>query len=249
MPRRRLGRDCVLGHAKVAAAAAEDGLRGIPARIHEDVNENLDRVERREWTVSRMLLLADGEREDGKVETGAVRVDIRYRIENNAAAAVPPIAARAGGETIMSDVDLAELASYVLRTDDDDEDASERMLLESMPPRFLFEFERAQASAKDNSERMLLESCYLSSSARLWPPPREEGAGVRVPLRATSSGGRRCSGRTNVATPRPKRNVRRRRRRRRRRRPQAVTKNTFKILDENRSTIIGIRYHTLSTIE
>ena len=87
----------------------------------------------------------------------------------------------------MSDDDLAELASYVLQTDNKDKDDSERMLLESIPPRLLFDFKPAQASAEDDSERMLLESCYSSSSAR-WPPPREEGAGVRVSPRATASG-------------------------------------------------------------
>ena len=114
----------------------------------------------------------------------------------------------------------------MLQTDDDDEDNSERMLLQSMPPRLLFQFERAKASAENDSKRMLLESYYSSLSAR-WPPSREEGTGVRVPPRATASGGRRCTGKTNAATPCPERNVRRRRRRLP---AAAVTKNTLKFL-------------------
>ena len=58
------------------AAAAIDGLRGILVRIHRDINENLDRAEIQEWTVSRMLLSEDGKREDGKVAMGVVRVDV-----------------------------------------------------------------------------------------------------------------------------------------------------------------------------
>eukprot|EP00581_Thalassiosira_minuscula_P014589 CAMPEP_0183715302 /NCGR_PEP_ID=MMETSP0737-20130205/9586_1 /TAXON_ID=385413 /ORGANISM="Thalassiosira miniscula, Strain CCMP1093" /LENGTH=435 /DNA_ID=CAMNT_0025944393 /DNA_START=6 /DNA_END=1310 /DNA_ORIENTATION=+ len=128
---------------------AKGGLGGILARIHSDVNQNLDGLEDRDERISNLMMKGDHDRNDiindfrGDVINGTLDYESAImRLDKN-------IDNNNDSNAIMSDEDLAELASYVLQMNDGGEDDGEhnKQVLDSIPPHLLFAFECAMASA------------------------------------------------------------------------------------------------------
>ena len=137
----------VLSHcnAKERGDGGKSKLGGVLQRLHRDVDRNLDQLERKEESVSRLL-------KDG--DAGRVQLDIKDGASSlESPSSVLRMDTKGGGA--MSDEDLCELAEYVMRMEDekcDDEEHGNHDMLESIPPHLLRAFERELASATQAAE-------------------------------------------------------------------------------------------------
>ena len=143
-------RDHVLKTCNLAGKHAND-LRGVLARMHSDINDNLDDVEKHEETLSKMV-------KDGGAAGVLPSSDLDGLRSNNSAA----VRINGTDSPQISDEDLAELASYVLQNEDS-EDGDCEDLLRSIPPHLLYAFECA-LNATDSSE------CSIDGLENAWAP-------------------------------------------------------------------------------
>ena len=132
-------RDHVLKTCNLAGKQNATDLRGVLARMHSDINDNLDDDEKRDESLSKMV-------KDGGAAGVLPSSDLAGFRSNNSAA----VLINGTGSPQISDEDLAELASYVLQNEDS-EDGDCEDLLRSIPPHLLYAFECA-LNATDSSE-------------------------------------------------------------------------------------------------
>ena len=167
-------------------------LRNVLTRIHRDINNNLDSVEKREASLSQML--NNDNNGDATNEESDVVKGMQSHVQggmlaanDQLSAAMVKLDARDGDQTngveIISDEDLAELAQHVLQMggeeqeeDDNDEHDEKKGVLESIPPHLLAAFESALASATEVSEshtystKQSSSSCEQGELEKAWAP-------------------------------------------------------------------------------